>query len=193
MSFRQFGGLQYAARNNIVSSKYNTNSNLQVTGDIGQPNSYINVLSDLSGNFVNSTSPIVFYNNLSGSISNTSLTTYNIYNIWNYTNAPIGIYTFSVSYTITNTDLVNTLTVEKFLVNFFYNNSSSYVNHAYLGQNNFINLPVSANSSIAETVFSGTFYQSNIGNFTITTQVVFTGVTTSPIFNLLKLTIIKLS
>ena len=51
MSFRQFGGLQYAARNNIVSSKYNTNNNLQVTGDIGQPVSYINCLSDLSGNF----------------------------------------------------------------------------------------------------------------------------------------------
>jgi len=50
MSFRQFGGLQYAARNNIVSNSYNTNSNLQVTGDIGQPNSYINFLSDISGN-----------------------------------------------------------------------------------------------------------------------------------------------
>jgi len=50
MSFRQFGGLQYAARNNIVSSSYNTNSNLQVTGDVGQPNSYINFLSDISGN-----------------------------------------------------------------------------------------------------------------------------------------------
>jgi hypothetical protein len=52
MSFRQFGGLQYAARNNIVSNSYNTNSNLQVTGDIGQPNSYINFLSDISGNII---------------------------------------------------------------------------------------------------------------------------------------------
>jgi hypothetical protein len=50
MSFRQFGGLQYAARNNIVSSSYNTNNNLQVTGDVGQSNSYINFLSDISGN-----------------------------------------------------------------------------------------------------------------------------------------------
>jgi predicted acyltransferase (DUF342 family) len=57
MSFRQFGGLQYAARNNIVSSSYNTNSNLQVTGDVGQPNSYINFLSDISGN-------ITLYGNL---------------------------------------------------------------------------------------------------------------------------------
>ena len=52
MSFRQFGGLQYAARNNIVSSNYNTNSNLQVTGNVGQPNSYINFQSDISGNII---------------------------------------------------------------------------------------------------------------------------------------------
>ena len=49
MSFRQFGGLQYAARNNIVSSNYSTNSNLQVTQNVGQSNSYINFLSDISG------------------------------------------------------------------------------------------------------------------------------------------------
>jgi hypothetical protein len=52
MSFRQFGGLQYAARNNIVSSNYNTNNNLQVTQNVGQSSSYINCLSDLSGNFI---------------------------------------------------------------------------------------------------------------------------------------------
>jgi cytoskeletal protein CcmA (bactofilin family)/uncharacterized protein (DUF736 family) len=52
MSFRQFGGLQYAARNNIVSSNYNTNNNLQVTGNVGQPNSYINFQSDISGNII---------------------------------------------------------------------------------------------------------------------------------------------
>jgi hypothetical protein len=193
MSFRQFGGLQYAARNNFVSSNYNTNNNLQVTGDVGQPNSYINFLSDISGNFVNSSSPIVFYNNLSGSISNTSLTTYQIYNIFNYPNAPIGIYTFSVSCSFTNTDPVNSLNIDKFLVEFFYNNSSSFVNPPYLEQNNLLNLSIPANSTINSTVFSGTFYQSNIGDFNITTQAVFTGVTTSPIFNLLQVTIIKLS
>jgi hypothetical protein len=50
MSFRQFGGLQYAARHNAVSSNYNTANNLSVTQNVGQPNSYINFESDISGN-----------------------------------------------------------------------------------------------------------------------------------------------
>jgi glucan-binding YG repeat protein/cytoskeletal protein CcmA (bactofilin family) len=50
MSFRQFGGLNYAAKHNIVASNYNTSNNLLVTQDVGQPNSYINFLSDISGN-----------------------------------------------------------------------------------------------------------------------------------------------
>jgi len=47
MSFRRFGGLQYAARHNIVSSNYNTANYLSVTDDIGQANSYIQSLSIL--------------------------------------------------------------------------------------------------------------------------------------------------
>lgn len=47
MSFRRFGGLQYAARHNIVSSNYNTANYLSVTDDIGQANSYIPSLSVL--------------------------------------------------------------------------------------------------------------------------------------------------
>ena len=47
MSFRRFGGLQYAARHNIVSSNYNTANYLTVTDDIGQANSYIQSLSVL--------------------------------------------------------------------------------------------------------------------------------------------------
>jgi len=50
MSFRQFGGLNFAARNNIVASNYNTSNNLQVTQNVGQPNSYMNFLSDISAN-----------------------------------------------------------------------------------------------------------------------------------------------
>jgi hypothetical protein len=50
MSFRQFGGLQYAARNNIVSSNYSSVNNLSVSQNVGQPNSYINFQSDISGN-----------------------------------------------------------------------------------------------------------------------------------------------
>ena len=30
MSFRQFGGLQYAAKNNIVSNNYNSSGNLLI-------------------------------------------------------------------------------------------------------------------------------------------------------------------
>ena len=51
MSFRQFGGLNYAAKHNAVASNYNSSNNLQVTQNVGQPNSYINFLSDISGNF----------------------------------------------------------------------------------------------------------------------------------------------
>jgi hypothetical protein len=50
MSFRQFGGMNYAARHNIVGSNYNTSNNLLVTQNVGQPNSYINFESDISGN-----------------------------------------------------------------------------------------------------------------------------------------------
>ena len=50
MSFRQFGGINYAPKHNIVASNYNTSNNLLVTQNVGQPNSYINFLSDISGN-----------------------------------------------------------------------------------------------------------------------------------------------
>lgn len=53
MAFRQFGGLSYAPRHNIVGSHFNTTSNLLVTQAVGQPNSYINFLSDISGNSTN--------------------------------------------------------------------------------------------------------------------------------------------
>jgi hypothetical protein len=50
MSFRRYGGVNYSAKNNIIRSNYNTSANLSVTGDVGQYNSYINFLSDISGN-----------------------------------------------------------------------------------------------------------------------------------------------
>jgi hypothetical protein len=50
MSFRQFGGINYAPKHNIVGSNYNTSNNLIVTQNIGQANSYINFRSDISGN-----------------------------------------------------------------------------------------------------------------------------------------------
>ena len=50
MSFRKFGGIKYAAKNNIVTSNYSTSNNLLVTKNVGQTDSYINFLSDISGN-----------------------------------------------------------------------------------------------------------------------------------------------
>lgn len=50
MSFRKYGGLQFTSKHNAVASHYNTSNNLIVTENVGQPNSYINFLSDISGN-----------------------------------------------------------------------------------------------------------------------------------------------
>jgi hypothetical protein len=52
MSFRRYGGVNYNAKNNIVKSNYNTSANLFVTKEVGQYNSYINFLSDISGNII---------------------------------------------------------------------------------------------------------------------------------------------
>ena len=50
MSFRKFGGLKFSSKHNAVGSYYNTTDNLLVTQVVGQPNSYINFESDISGN-----------------------------------------------------------------------------------------------------------------------------------------------
>ena len=57
MSFRQFGGLQFATKHNAVASQYNTSNNLLVTQNVGQSDSYINFLSDISGNTSSVTVP----------------------------------------------------------------------------------------------------------------------------------------
>lgn len=65
MSFRKYGGLQFSSKHNAVASNYNTINKLQVSEDVGQPNSHILVESelwchsnvDISGNLrVNGTS-----------------------------------------------------------------------------------------------------------------------------------------
>ena len=55
MSFRRYGGIQYSAKHNIVSSNYNTCNYLSVTETVGQPNSYINFDSDISGHIIGPT------------------------------------------------------------------------------------------------------------------------------------------
>ena len=53
MSFRQYGGLNYAPKHNIVNSNYNTSNQLLVSQSVGQSNSYINFISDISGTILN--------------------------------------------------------------------------------------------------------------------------------------------
>ena len=55
MSFRRYGGIQYSAKHNIVSSNYNKCNYLSVTETVGQPNSYINFDSDISGHIIGPT------------------------------------------------------------------------------------------------------------------------------------------
>lgn len=55
MSFRKYGGTTFSARNNIVSSNYNNSNNLYVSNAVGQQNSYISFLSDISANIISST------------------------------------------------------------------------------------------------------------------------------------------
>lgn len=50
MSFRKFGGLQYSATHNFVNNRINTSASLFVTKAVGQPNTIINVESDIKGN-----------------------------------------------------------------------------------------------------------------------------------------------
>ena len=50
MSFRKYGGTQFASSHNVVKSNVNTTGSFYVTENIGQPNTYINFESDISGN-----------------------------------------------------------------------------------------------------------------------------------------------
>ena len=47
MAFRQYGGINYASKNNIISNNYTTTDNLTVTNQVGQPDSQINFQSDI--------------------------------------------------------------------------------------------------------------------------------------------------
>ena len=74
MSFKQFGGLQFAAKNNIVGNHYSTSSNLGVSSSIGQENSKIISQShiDLSANSLLHIGALYF---MDGSIQTTAYQT----------------------------------------------------------------------------------------------------------------------
>ena len=62
MSFRQYGGINYAARNNIVKNNFTNARNLSIMNKVGQPDSKINVESTLDVYAINLTSPIITTN-----------------------------------------------------------------------------------------------------------------------------------
>jgi hypothetical protein len=62
MSFRQYGGINYAARNNIVKTNFTNASNLSIMNKVGQPDSKINVESTLDVYAINLTSPTITTN-----------------------------------------------------------------------------------------------------------------------------------
>ena len=77
MSFRKYGGMNYAATHNIVKSNVNTADSLYVTNNVGQKNSYINFDSDIdcSGNLtVDGSLNVLGYANFENDILVNSLT-----------------------------------------------------------------------------------------------------------------------
>ena len=62
MSFRKYGGLNYAATNNIVRNHYFNSDNQTISNVLGEENSKIVSMShiDLSGNYLMQTEGIYF-------------------------------------------------------------------------------------------------------------------------------------
>ena len=83
MSFRKYGGTQFASSHNIVKSNVNTTDSFYVTQNVGQPNTYINFESDISGN-VNINGDLDITGNITSKYMFMSPGT-------NYTTAPNGI------------------------------------------------------------------------------------------------------
>ena len=80
MAFRRFGGINFAATNNIVHSRYSNTNNVNITQQSGQPNSKEVFKShiDLSGNSILNTGCIYFQDGTtqcSASIPTTAIVT----------------------------------------------------------------------------------------------------------------------
>ena len=71
MSFKQFGGLTFAAKNNIIGNLYSTTGNLGISSSLGQENSKIISQShvDLSGNSLRHIGSLYF---MDGSVQTTA-------------------------------------------------------------------------------------------------------------------------
>ena len=75
MSFRQYGGRNYAARNNIVKNNYTNANNLSVMTKVGQPSSVINFESDISGNTIYGPYDFIGDVNITGNLNVSGTTT----------------------------------------------------------------------------------------------------------------------
>jgi hypothetical protein len=73
MSFRKYGGMNFAAKHNNVNSNINNTNNLYVTNGVGQIKSYIDFYSDISCNNLNATT--TYFTTLTGNANVTSTVT----------------------------------------------------------------------------------------------------------------------
>jgi hypothetical protein len=64
MSFRKVGGVQYSATQNVVKSRYTISDQSYISQYVGEPNTVIDFLSDISGNL--SDGMVGIANNISG-------------------------------------------------------------------------------------------------------------------------------
>jgi hypothetical protein len=64
MTFRKVGGVQYSATQNVVKSRYNISNQSYISQYVGEPNTVIEFLSDISGNL--SDGIVGIANNISG-------------------------------------------------------------------------------------------------------------------------------
>ena len=145
MSFRQFGGINYSAKHNIVSSNYNSPSNLLVMQNVGQPNSYINFQSDISGNGI--LNAYAYYSSVPS--SNQSYTFTNSYNIQtnSFTRLGVGQYTFTV-----NSPILGIVTSNVAGTGTSYNNWS--ITYSKSGNTITLNIWKSQNQGLGDAPFS---------------------------------------
>lgn len=118
MSFRQYGGINYAARNNIVKNNYTNANNLSVMNKVGQPDSIINFDSDIAFKYIGAPTYGIYFSDGSfqdtaylGTDSNWTRLDNNIYNN-NTGNVGIGTFTPSKKLEVSGSDaLINGITV----------------------------------------------------------------------------------
>ena len=159
MSFRQFGGLNYAPKHNIVGSNYNTSNNLSITKNFGQPNSYINFQSDISGNILIYGNLTVEYSISANNIYVNDISANNIV-VYDISSNSILVYDISANNINVNDISVNDINVNDISANNIVVNDIS--------ANNILVYDISANYITADNiVFKGVYiYNLDVDNLT---------------------------